>query len=46
MIGFDLSTNYVENPEVLIWKTRARLRKSPKSTTGRHSSKKKFDTRV
>jgi hypothetical protein len=29
MIGFDLPKNYIENPEALIRKTRAKLRKSP-----------------
>ena len=27
MTDFDLPTNYVENPEALIWKTRAKLKK-------------------
>ena len=26
MIGFDLPTNYVDDPEALIWRTRAKLK--------------------
>ena len=29
MIGFDLRTNYVDNPEALISRTRAKLKKVP-----------------
>jgi len=29
MIGFDLLTNYIEDPEVLIRRTRAKLKKVP-----------------
>jgi hypothetical protein len=29
MIGFELSTNYIENPEALFRKTRAKLKKVP-----------------
>ena len=29
MTGFDLSTNYIEDPEALIWRTRAKLKKVP-----------------
>jgi hypothetical protein len=47
MIGFDLPTNYVEDPEALIRKTRARLRRTPdqqpKDTHPRRSLTPEFE---
>jgi hypothetical protein len=46
MIGFNLPTNYVEDPKALIRRTKAKTQESLSFRVGRPSDKTKLNTRI